>query len=151
MSVDHYRPKKRFSNLELDYTNLYYCCGECNTYKGNKWPTQEQLAAGECFVDVCVHEWNDHFEIRSDITTGKTSIGRFTAEQVRLSRPKLTTRNRDLRVQESKIRGSLARIERLRLLSKSDINSEEARVLDKLEQGFRADLSAVLSPEPLDD
>jgi hypothetical protein len=151
MSVDHFRPIKPFSHLEVAYENLYYCCCECNTYKSNKWPTQEQLDAGVCFVDVCEEEWEDHLEIRSDVTSGKTSIGNFTAEQVRLSRRKLTTRNRELRMKEFKIRSELGRVDRMRRRFGSGIDAETARDLNESEQILLADLSAVLSPEPLED
>ena len=151
MSVDHFRPKSLFPHLRVEYTNLYYCCGECNTYKNNKWPSQEQLDEGHCFVDVCAHEWNDHFEVRSNVLTGITSIGRFTAEQVRLDRRKLTARNRTLRTHVAKIRGDLAHVDGVRRRLGTGIDAEAARELDELEQSLQADLRAVLSPEPLED
>ena len=151
MSVDHFRPKSLFPNLRVEYTNLYYCCGECNTYKGNKWPGPEQRDAGECFVDVCVDEWDEHLEIRSDVMTGITSIGRFTAEQVRLNRRKLTVRNRTLSTHLAKIRGDLARVDGIRRRLRTGINAETARDLDELEHGLQADLRALLFPEPLED
>jgi len=151
MSIDHFRPKSLFPRLRVTYTNLYYCCGECNTYKHDKWPTQEQLDAGMRFVDVCEEEWEDHLEIRSDVTGGRTSIGTFTAEQIRLNRRKLTARNRELRMRESRIRNALDRVDRMRQWFGSGIDAEIARELDEMEQSFLADLSAVLSPEPLED
>lgn len=151
MSVDHFKPKSLFRDLRVAYTNLYYCCGECNTYKGDKWPTQEQLDAGIRFVDVCAEEWEDHLEIRSDVTAGKTSIGTFTAEQIRLSRRMLTARNRELRMEESKFRDGLSRVDGIRRRLGSGIEAETARDLDELEQSFLTGLSAVLSPEPLED
>jgi uncharacterized protein (TIGR02646 family) len=151
MSIDHFRPKSLFPHLRVKYENLYYCCGECNTYKNNKWPTQEQLDAGESFLDVCEHEWDDHLEVRADVTTGTTSIGKFTAEQVRLHRRKLSARNRSLRTQEAKIRSDLARVDGIRDRSGSGIDGDTARDLDELEQSLQTDLRAMLSPAPLED
>lgn len=151
MSVDHFRPKSLSPHLRVDYTNLYYCCGECNTYKSNKWPSQEQLDEGLCFVDVCVHEWKDHFEVQSDVMTGITSIGRFTAEQVRLNRRKLTARNRTLRMRVARIGDELARVDGIRRRFGTGIDTESARDLDELEHRLQGDLRAVLSPEPLED
>ncbi|WP_155634990.1 hypothetical protein [Burkholderia cepacia] len=43
MGVDHYRPKgiRRFASLVCEWTNLYYCCGACNSRKNNYWPVDE--------------------------------------------------------------------------------------------------------------
>src|SRR5258707_15885789 len=32
-SVDHFKPKSRYPNLELDYDDLLYACVRCNTLK----------------------------------------------------------------------------------------------------------------------
>jgi hypothetical protein len=151
MSVDHFRPKSIFPHLRGEYSNLYYCCGECNTYKNAKWPTQDQLDVGESFVDVCEHEWDDHLETRSDVTTGKTPIGRFTAEQIRLNRHKLTARNRSLRIQEAKISADLARLNDIRQRLGSGMDTDTARDLIELERSLQADLRALLSPDPLEE
>ena len=37
-SIDHFRPRKQFRNLWLDWLNLIYACRECNQNKGSKWP-----------------------------------------------------------------------------------------------------------------
>ena len=36
--VDHYRPKKKFPSFSTVYSNLFYCCNQCNTRKGEYWP-----------------------------------------------------------------------------------------------------------------
>ena len=37
-SIDHFRPRKHFQSLWLDWLNLIYACRQCNQNKGNKWP-----------------------------------------------------------------------------------------------------------------
>lgn len=37
-TVDHYKPKSIAPELACDYDNLFYCCHQCNTYKGVYWP-----------------------------------------------------------------------------------------------------------------
>ena len=37
-SIDHYRPRQRFPQLSLDWSNLVYSCRRCNLAKANKWP-----------------------------------------------------------------------------------------------------------------
>src|SRR5258706_12879899 len=58
MTIDHFRPKglTQFAHLIAEYGNLYYCCGECNTYKGDRWPSEAELEADLRFVDVCAED-----------------------------------------------------------------------------------------------
>jgi hypothetical protein len=36
--LDHFRPKKHFSHLECDPTNLVLACSACNRFKSAHWP-----------------------------------------------------------------------------------------------------------------
>lgn len=87
--VDHYRPKgiKRFSSLTCDYTNLYYCCSECNSRKNNYWPQDEQT--GPHVVAPCEHEMASH--LRFDSSNGRVEArsrdGAFTEELLQLNSP----------------------------------------------------------------
>ena len=110
-----------------------------------------QIEADECFVDVCSHEWDDHLEVRADVMVRKTPTGKFTIEQIRLDRRKLTARNRDLRSRADRVRGDLARVADIRQRLGAAIDTETARDLDELERSREADLGAILSPEPLED
>ena len=48
-AIDHHRPRRGDSarpDLENDYINLYWTCGECNQNKGHTWPTAAETARG---------------------------------------------------------------------------------------------------------
>jgi len=90
--IDHFRPKKRFPELILTYTNLYYACGLCNTYKGETWPSPEQLQAGFEFGDPCKENlYEKHFQIneRDGSLRALTKIGQYTKDHLRLDRRQL--------------------------------------------------------------
>jgi HNH endonuclease len=85
--VDHYRPKSlpRFAALETDYTNLYYCCGSCNSRKNNYWPADEATHAW--IVNPCEHEMASH--LRFNASTGsvewRSIHGEWTVELLALN------------------------------------------------------------------
>ena len=41
--VDHYKPKEHFRLLEFDYSNLFYCCNRCNSFKSDYWDDQIRI------------------------------------------------------------------------------------------------------------
>lgn len=98
--VDHHRPLRPpkslgldFSHLRSAYDNLYWCCPRCNLYKGNRWPTSVQYAAGIRFLDPCAEDHDDHWETHPDGTvSAKTATGRYTIQKIRLDRPRLNKR-----------------------------------------------------------
>jgi hypothetical protein len=90
--VDHFRPKKHFPHLVLTYANLYYACGLCNTFKGDTWPSSEQLRAGFEFGDPCKEDlYKKHFHIdkRDGSLRALTKIGQYTKDHLRLNRRQL--------------------------------------------------------------
>lgn len=84
--IDHYAPKSIFPELVRDYTNLYYCCTLCNTYKRNYWhyPGKENKTR---VLNPCDDDMAQH--IRFDKSTGLmqplTDEGRFFARTFRLN------------------------------------------------------------------
>lgn len=90
--VDHFRPKRLFPDLILAYTNLYYACGLCNTFKGEGWPSEEQIKAGIEFGDPCKENlYEEHFQIdeRDGSLRALSNPGKFTIRHIRLNRPQL--------------------------------------------------------------
>lgn len=87
--VDHYRPKgnRRFAHLTCTYSNLYYCCGLCNSRKNNDWPFDE--VSGPRVVNPCDHVMFAH--IKFDVTTGrmepKSPNGRHMEVLLQLNEP----------------------------------------------------------------
>jgi len=151
MSIDHYRPKSVFPRFVADYANLYYCCGECNTRKGNHWPSQDELNARVGFLDVCQHEWAEHLAVTEDVFQGKTPIGKYTVEHVQLSREMLTERNRQWRKKEADARDELARIDGMRQRFGPDIDPETVHDLLIWQHNAQARLNEAISPEPFED
>ncbi len=149
MTIDHFRPKSRFPHLAVEYTNLYYCCGECNTYKGDRWPSEAELAADLRFVDVCAEELFDHISFDESGIVPLTAPGRFTVETLRLQRPELSHRNREIAVRYERFCNQLARAEGL--LDRINIQSDLANFHDLIElrDGLLTDLQELLSPPPL--
>jgi uncharacterized protein (TIGR02646 family) len=69
--IDHFKPKSRFPELEVEYKNLVYSCPYCNRAKSNKWKAKNG------FIDPCSQEYdknlqrNDKGEIQSITERGK--------------------------------------------------------------------------------
>lgn len=89
--ADHYRPKSvpRFASLVCSYSNLYYCCGNCNSRKNDYWPFDETV--GPFVVNPCEYEMASH--LRFDAVTGKiesrSTHGKHTEELLQLNDPTL--------------------------------------------------------------
>ena len=86
--VDHFKPFALFPELACEYSNLYYCCNSCNSYKGKAWPTAEAARAGEGFADPCSEDpYVAHFRsLANGQLEAITPIGRFTLHRIRLNR-----------------------------------------------------------------
>ncbi len=92
--IDHHRPLHAlahdFSFLKNAYSNLYWNCGQCNSEKGNLWPTDAEYAEGFRFLDPCAEDHHDHWDTHPNGTvTAKTGIGRYTIRFIRLDRQRL--------------------------------------------------------------
>lgn len=85
--IDHYKPKglQKFANLICDYSNLYYCCGSCNSRKNDYWPTDEN--AGPFIVAPCEHEMALHlrFNSKTGQIESRTVNGSHTVELLQLN------------------------------------------------------------------
>ena len=89
--VDHYRPSSKFPQLLRDYSNLFYCCGSCNSRKRQYWPLNEKV--GPYIVDPCGYKMADH--LRFDPHTGKIEHkgphGKHTVDLLQLNDAALVT------------------------------------------------------------
>lgn len=86
--VDHFRPRKLFPELDCVYPNLYYCCNDCNRYKGAAWPHYDLAARGFFFPDPCMCDPQlDHLkENEFGLFMAVTNAGAFLLESLRLNR-----------------------------------------------------------------
>lgn len=115
--IDHFRPlgakDHDFSHLKNEYANLYWTCGQCNTEKGNSWPSTAEAADGFGFLDPCAEDHDNHWMAYADGTLmAKTNLGRYTIRMLRLDRQRLNDLRRLLRLYQEKIIVLEAELER---------------------------------------
>lgn len=92
--VDHFRPQSRFPALASKYRNLYNACHLCNktNRKGDRWPSKEEEARGERFVDPCEEDWEGHVEFVEDGSVRPlTPAGDYSVRTIDLDRDQLRT------------------------------------------------------------
>lgn len=97
--VEHYRPKgiPRFSHLENDYSNLYYACAICNTFKSDDWPDDpDELLCKAFYPDPSKVDYALLFEIddTTGLTTGKNYTGTYLNNKLYLNRAQLIIERR---------------------------------------------------------
>lgn len=83
--VDHYRPKKKFPDLETTYSNLFYACNCCNRRKGDFWPTAEETLAGRFIPNPCDHAMFEHLRYRSAHVDPGTPAGKQAESKLMLN------------------------------------------------------------------
>ena len=97
--VEHYRPKSRFKGLEHIYSNLFYACAICNTFKGNDWPDEPKPESFDYihYPDPSVTDYSKLFVVDPDtaMVSGVNVAARYLVEQLHLNRPQIL-RNRKL-------------------------------------------------------
>jgi hypothetical protein len=161
--VDHYRPKgiPRFAKLRCTYTNLYYCCGLCNSRKNDDWPLDE--VAGARFVNPCDHVMFAH--LRFDAATGKmepkSQNGRHMETLLQLNEPasvqyRKYTLNiiRKCDVEIATLKADLQELKKRLVkgqVSQADFDVEAAEIITDLatEQGLRDSVSGDAPLTPL--
>jgi len=95
-AIDHHQPMSGdYARPELiaEYTNLYWCCRECNENKGSSWPTPDEHALGYRFLDPCQpnDDHDRHLDVQPDGTLKVlTNAGQYTSDTLRLWRAQLT-------------------------------------------------------------
>jgi uncharacterized protein (TIGR02646 family) len=129
--IDHFRPVKGAyarPDLETDYANLYWCCRECNENKADTWPSPEQEARGERFLDPCCPDDDPELHylvLPNGSLEPLTQAGLYTIRQLKLWRPQLQYQRAllyGLREEETTF---------LRLLVEKDMNSERRELLER--------------------
>lgn len=86
--VEHLRPRRHFPELSETFSNLYYCCNGCNSFKGSAWPASCALVPRVCFVDPCREDlYAVHFRLNDDYTLDPLSkSGAFMIGAIHLNR-----------------------------------------------------------------
>lgn len=97
MTIDHYEPQSARPDLDCDYSNLMYCCDECNARKGDRYPPISARENGFRFFRVDQDEFSSHFELIGLKIGHTTNVGYYTIQALDLNRQALQ-RIRSLRM-----------------------------------------------------
>lgn len=86
--IDHFAPKKKFSALTNEYSNLIYCCPICNMGKSDDWPSNDAQISylnDKGYIDPCSAAYHDHLGRSAD---GKifalTPLGAYIHKRLKL-------------------------------------------------------------------
>ena len=97
LTLDHHRP--RLHGGSADDENLVYCCPKCNEHKGSYWhetdPPHVRLLHP---LDDDVGEYL--LEEENGQLVGRTSLGRFFIQRLRLNRPQLIAYRQNRRAEQ---------------------------------------------------
>lgn len=84
--IDHYEPKSGDAALKDVYDNLMYCCDECNSRKGDRFPPATARSQGFRFFRPDQDAFEDHFERRDLRLKEITNIGSYSIDALDLNR-----------------------------------------------------------------
>ena len=140
-SVDHYRPKAlpEFKHLECEYSNLYYCCLNCNSRKSDYWPKKDEPRIANPCDDIMV----SHLKLnpRTAVYEPRTADGRQMAKLLQLNEPEKVefrkttlTQVAALQVAHSQLGDDVKKVEQLfqeKKISKGDYEREILELQDQ--------------------
>jgi uncharacterized protein (TIGR02646 family) len=134
MTVDHFKPRDRYPELLLVWTNLYYSCPVCNEHYKKNHPTAEEEALGLGLVDPCAHDPEMHFRLMPEkgtghhcVVRGRTSRGRYTTQILKFNyRPFLRDFWRELELLDRAAREDLRIAEALIRAARRQLRAEPA-------------------------
>lgn len=110
--VEHYRPKKLFPQLLCHYPNLFYACSECNSRKGQHWPSAEALERGAFIPNPCDHVMTHHVRFDREHVRGVGSYGDFMIDRLQLNHESLVEVRKQIQLIIADIRSTMAAAER---------------------------------------
>jgi HNH endonuclease len=95
-TIDHYEPRRSRSDLANVYSNLMYCCDECNSRKGDRSPPEDARAQLIRFFRPDTDYFDDHFKLNGIRLDPVSPAGSYTIDALDLNRAMLR-KLRDLR------------------------------------------------------
>ncbi len=84
--IDHYFPRDKYPQKENEYLNLIYSCQKCNSTKSDFYPGQSGLPKELHIIRPDEEDPGDHYALDKDELVGKTELGRFNINCLRLNR-----------------------------------------------------------------
>lgn len=106
--VEHYKPKSlpAFASLVNTYTNLFFACAICNSFKSNDWlgePTKELNTP--CYPDPSVVDYSELFCVNDvGILVGNNLAAKYLIQKIYLNRPQLIINRREHLFEEKYLR-----------------------------------------------
>jgi len=111
MTLDHFRPKDKYTGLQHDPTNLLWSCTICNSSKANCWPaygSTKTHVKRRGFVDPFSEDLHGYFDVAADgslialkhpstFMINRLKLNRTGAKRVRAKR-RVTYEERELRI-----------------------------------------------------
>jgi 5-methylcytosine-specific restriction endonuclease McrA len=103
--VEHYKPKAdpRFAHLENDYSNLFYACPICNSFKGDDWPADPRINHSNiCYPNPSRVNYCSLFDTDNNLMLirGKNVAARYLIAKLHLNRTQLILARREHRLAE---------------------------------------------------
>lgn len=94
--VEHYKPKSRYPKLENKFSNLFYACAICNTFKGDDWPGEpHQEHLGAAYPDPSLTDYALLFDVAPNgVVAGRNIAANYLVEKLYLNRPQLISERR---------------------------------------------------------
>lgn len=97
--VEHYKPKSKnqFKSLKNVFSNLFYACAICNTFKGDAWPATINADASKVgFLDPSLVDYSDFFQVNhsTGLISSTYPAGTYMIFQIYLNRPQLILERR---------------------------------------------------------
>lgn len=77
--VDHYLPRSKYPDLVVTWSNLFYACNVCNTWKGESVSTPARF-----LPNPCDHRMAEHLQYWDGGVETYTQHGRWLAELLHL-------------------------------------------------------------------
>jgi hypothetical protein len=99
-TIDHYEPQRSRSDLANEYSNLMYCCDECNSRKGDRSPPEEAREQLIRFFRPDTDYFDDHFKLNGIKREPMSPAGDYTIYALDLNRAMLR-KLRELRKRQS--------------------------------------------------
>jgi hypothetical protein len=128
--VDHYLPASRFPALAVAWSNLFYACNVCNTWKSDFLSTPERF-----LPNPCEHRMADHLQYRGAEVETFTAHGEWLVDLLHLDERR--------RLREF-ILAALARFLRARIELLGDLTVLEARIETTRSTEERSSLEAAI-------
>jgi hypothetical protein len=100
--VEHYRPKKRFAELTNTFSNLFYCCAICNSFKGDDWPNEpSENLSNNAYPDPSLIDYAEFLSV-DDVGRVRSALGsgKYVIERLNLNRAQLQMMRRFIALRE---------------------------------------------------